>query len=763
MKIRSLALALLATTGAVPIGAQVQEDTAATTADTAPPGDEIVVTGTRANRSPLLDEPVAATSLNESVYRFSASTRRADVLRTVPGVTVLDLGNRSTIVVRGLATAPDGDPNGSAVQNYLGGVALSGLGGSRELTDISNYDLDRIDVLRGPQGFDGGGGALAGLVRLVPRAADTRDYSGYVAGSMRAVRYGRDFGWEVDGYANLPLVEDQLGLRVTAYANREESPYRLVTDGAQSNPGKVRGGRVSLRWEPTQDLTIDVRYVYDDRDLPDLSRSVGNLGDYVTSDAREVEGTRTHLGWVEADWRLGFATLSYVGSYSDVYRRDDYFASFYVGPNDELIEPRTLETTKSVTQELRLGDEDGTGFDWVVGGYLEWRDRDSDTRYFILGTETPTPILSFDPDLPNQTADIRGVKERARAAFGQLSYWATPELELTGGLRYQWNRQDSVYIEEFEDGSPPTDPDPYASVPGTGNLWWKGNVTWQPTDGELYYLQVAEASRPGGLNYEDFPAGCDPDALARVSQFYRGDRIRTFEGGAKLQGFGGFATINASAHYSDWKNAPVYSAIPCEFDTTLLDNAKRMEAYGVEFEATLRLSRALSTTLAVTWAETRIAEIYPDFAGGEVGDRTPGNPSLKLSGALDYATPIADDLQFFAGARADYLGAYNNALSADWSYLASITGFPGIDGVEVIGTFPSGLPRYSDPGAGDYTLVSARIGLQSGNWTGSLFVDNLFDSHARTIINLLDYTPDFDATITRVTPRTIGLRVERRF
>lgn len=248
-----------------------------------------------------------------------------------------------------------------------------------------------------------------------------------------------------------------------------------------------------------------------------------------------------------------------------------------------------------------------------------------------------------------------------------------------------------------------------------------------------------------------------------MRQFYKGDRIRTYEAGAKVQDLGGFATVNASAYYSDWRDAPVYAAVPCSFTTTLLDNVKKLEAYGVEFETTLRVSRALSSTIAATWAETRIKDIYPNFGGGEVGERTPGNPTWKLSGALDYADDIGRDLKAFAGARIDYLGRYKNAVSADWPYLAAITGFPGIDGVEEIGTFPNGLPRFNDPGSGDYALVSARIGLQSRDWTGSLFVDNLFDSHARTIINVLDYTPNFDATVTRVTPRTIGVRVERRF
>lgn len=769
MKHRWLAAVAL-TVLAMPAAAQeadptppaVSRDQADTPERADPAGEDIIVTGTRVTDGPLQDEAVAGTSLQESVFRFSGSTKRIDVLRSVPGLTVLELGGRSTIVIRGMAIAPDSDPNGSAVQSYIGDVALSGLGGSRENADLSNYDIERIDVLRGPQGFSSGGGALSGIVRTIPRPADPSELSGYAAMAVRAIEGGADFGWEVDGFVNVPIIEDRLAVRVTGYANREESPFRTVSDPSGSGhgePGRTKGVRVSLRYQPTSALTIDLRYIYDDLQLADLSRSVIPLGDYVTSDRREDEGATTHLVWTNVDWDLGPATLSYVGSYSDVTRENDYFSFFYVGPEDEQLEIHQDDDISSTTQELRLGEEDGTGLDWVIGGYYERRSRFTLSGSYLLGTDTPVPALSFDPEIPNLLGEERESREEQRSGFGELRYWVTPQLKLTGGARYHWYTQEFVYREIFEDGSPPLAPEPYAAIPSKGKWWWKANATWQPDRDQLYYLQVAQAARPGGLNYDSIPASCPPEYAERLERFYRGDTIRTYEAGAKVSGLGGFATINASGYYSRWGDAPVYTVVPCgdAGGGYYLDNAKLMELYGIEFEATLRLARPLSATLAATWAEARIAEIDANFSGGELGERNPGNPTWKLSASLDYSQEVGAGIVAFAGARADYTGRYKNAMSVDWSSFVPVTGYPGLEGIEEIGAFPSGLPRYSDPGSGDYALISGRIGIQSDAWTASLFVDNLLDSHARTLVNFLDITPNFDATITRVTPRTVGV------
>ncbi|HEY6817484.1 MAG TPA: TonB-dependent receptor plug domain-containing protein [Croceibacterium sp.] len=735
----------------------------------AAPADEpqIVVTGYRRLDTPLQDEAVAASSLDEDVFRFSGSTDRIDVLRTVPGVTVLNLGGRSTVVIRGTSTAPDGDPNGAVAASYIGDVALSGLSGSRENVDLSNYDIDRIDVLRGPQGFSFGGGAMAGVVRTVPNAADTSESSGRIAVAGRLVEHGETPGYEIDGFVNVPLVRDTLGLRVTAYANREENPIYSTHYDRQGAPATVEGGRVSLRYEPTDSLTVDMRYVYEQRELMDFTRTDPALGDYVTGERRETSRRKTHLAWVNADWELGFATATYVGSYLAADTRTAYPVYWAAATADgSAIDYHSAIEARNFTQELRLGDADRHAFDWIVGAYYERRKNDDNGNYVFADMSTATTSeFDFDgvddPALDNFTGGIRTLDEEQKALFGEVAWWFDDEWGLTLGTRYLEHSATSGYLDTIE-SHPEAQPAMIDTFPETNGWWKKVNLTWAPDGGQLYYLQFAQAERPGGTNYAALDASCPPEYADRVDEYYPGDEMTTFEGGAKV-GFGRTAQINASAYYSRWKNAPTYTGALCGNGINYyIDNAGKMDLYGIEVDAQLRISRVLSASMSAAYGIAEIVEIGPDFTGGVPGDRSPGNPDWKVSGSLDYRDGIDPGLTLFGSAGFSYTGGYLNGMSVDWSTFASFVTFPGLD-VHVIGQFPSGVDRYNDPGSGDYVLFDARIGLERGEWTGTLFVDNLLGSSKRSLINYLNTTEAGNATYTRVTPRTFGVRVEREF
>lgn len=749
--------------------AHAQDETAQAEAGTAEPGAAtIIVTGFRRLDTPLQDEAVASSSLDEDVFRFSGSTDRIDVLRTVPGLTVLNLGGRSTIVIRGTSTAPDGDPNGAAAASYIGDVALSGLSGSRENVDLSNYDIERIDVLRGPQGFSFGGGAMSGVVRTVPNAAGTSELSGRIAVAGRLVEHGKNPGYEIDGYVNVPLVQDKLGLRVTGYANREENPIYSTYYGRQGGPATVEGGRLSFRYEPIDTLTIDLRYLYEQRELMDLTRSDPTLGYYITGERRELGRKKTHLAWINADWDLGFATATYIGSYlasDDHTSYPTYWAADTAAAAS--IDYRADIANRNLTQELRIGDVDRQGFDWIVGAYYERRKSDNNGVYVLADTEEPTTTeFDFDgvddPDLGNFTGGIRTVDEEQKSLFGEVAYWFNDEVGVTLGTRYLDHRATSGYLDTIE-GLPDEQPTMIDTFPNTAGWWKKVNITWTPGSGQLYYAQFAQVERPGGTNYAALDASCPAEYADRVQEYYPGDQMTTWEAGAKL-GFGRGAVVNASVYYSRWKNAPTYTGALCGNGINYyIDNAGALEIYGFELDAQMRLTETLSASMSAAYGIAEIIEVGPNFTGGVVGDRTPGNPDWKVSGSLDYSDDIGDGLELFGGAGFSYTGRYLNGLSVDWSTFADFVTFPGLD-VQPIGQFPSGVTQYSDPGSGDYILFDARIGLQwDDDWKATLFVDNILGSKARVLVNYLNTTEAGNATYTYVTPRTFGLRVERQF
>jgi iron complex outermembrane receptor protein len=762
VSLAALALGIAAQPAMAQDEADAAGDDAAAGAETA-----IVVTGYRLLDTPLQDEAVASSSLDEDVFRYSGSTDRIDVLRTVPGLTVLNLGGRSTVVIRGTSTAPDGDPNGAAAASYIGDVALSGLSGSRENVDLSNYDIERIDVLRGPQGYAYGGGAVSGVVRTIPNAADTSGFSARIAGAGRFVAHGDSPGYEVDGFVNLPLVEDQLALRLTAYANREENPIYSTHYDRQGSPATVQGGRLSLRYEPTPELTIDLRYLFERRKLMDLTRIDATLDGFQTGERAEPSRKNTHLAWLSADWDLGFATATYVGSYLSSREVLAYPVYWAGGTTDGAsIDYRTTIPASAITQELRIGDTDRMSFDWTLGAYYERRKSRETGLYTFADSDTPTTTeFDFDgvddPSLDNFTGGLYSLSEEQKALFGEVAYWFNGEVGITLGTRLADHTATSGYLDTIE-ALPDEQPVEIDTFPKTSGFWKKLNLTWTPTDDQLYYAQFAQAERPGGTNYAALDPSCPAEYAAKVDDYFAGDKMSTWEAGTKL-GLGGIATVNASAYFSRWKNAPVYTGALCDNGINYyIENTGTVELYGFELDAQLRLSRTLSASMSAAYGVAEIVAVDADFSGGVLGDRMPGNPDWKVSGSLDYSDGITSDLDLFAGAGFSYTGHYLNGMSVDWSSFADFVTFPGLD-VNVIGQFPSGVNQYNDPGSGDYVLFDARIGLRSGDWTGTLFVDNLFNSQARSLINYLNITEASNATYTRVTPRTVGLRIERRF
>lgn len=730
--------------------------------------EAITVTGYRLLDTPLQREAVSASSLEENVFRNAASTARIDVLRTVPGLTVLDLGGRSTIVIRGTSTAPDGDPNGAAVASYMGDVPLSGLSGSRENVDLGNYDIERIDVLRGPQGFAFGGGAMAGVVRTVPKAPDTSGFSASVAAATRYVENGDGLGYEVDGYVNVPVVPDRFAVRVTGYDNREENPIFATRYGEQGSPATVRGGRLSLRFTPNEALTMDLRHLHEDRALMDFTRTVQTLGLYVTSEWREPNEKVTDLTWLTAAYDLGFATATWVGSYLDAdedSRLPYYWAASTVDAGDLQGRYRTRYST--VTQELRLADSDREGIDWTLGLYYEKREMRETGQLLLADSDTPTTTeYDFDgvddPEVDNYYGSAWDTDEEQKAAFGQLSYWIDDAVGFTAGVRYVEYEAATGFL-DFVEGGPQDPPDMIASFPNEAEWWVQAGVTWTPDENQLYYLQVAQVSRPGGTNYGALDASCAPEYAERVQEFYVGDSMDSVELGAKVTALDGRAVANASVYYSRWHDAPTYTGVMCPVGVQYyIDNAGELDLYGLELDAQMQLTRTLSASMSASYNVTEIDRVTPTFSGGLPGDRTPGNPDWKVSASLDYADAFGPSLEFFAGAGFSYTGRYKNGLPVDWSTFAPFTTFPGLD-VRVVGQFPSGLDRYNDPGSGGYFLVDARVGLGSEKWEATLFANNLFGSTARSLVNYLNVTADGEATYTRVTPRTWGFRLEYRF
>jgi outer membrane receptor protein involved in Fe transport len=711
----------------------------------------------------LQDQAVSASSIDEKTLRALGSGSRVDILRTIPGLAVMDMGTRTNIVIRGTSTAPDGDPNGSSTAVYFDDIAMTGVTGSTSDVEFAAYDIRRIDVLRGPQGTSYGAGAVAGSVRYVTNAPDLSQFSGQIAATYKDTQYAQETGYDADGVLNIPLVEDMLGVRLVAYSRSDANPIYSTIKKANGESDQVTGGRIAASYLPTDNVSLALRYAYEDTSKANISRTVRSIGHYKSSESPQINDNEIQMIYGNLDWDMGFANAVIIASQT---QSDSYSASLsnwagdvFTGDSLSSIGNTDADAT---TVEFRISDIDEQGFDWLFGAYYEKRESTQFSHY----TNNSTGLKTFtewdfdgidEPDYENEGGSTYGTTEDQKAVFAELSYWFDDSISVTLGLRRSEFTAATAWVGLLE-GSDEEPLDFYSTFPDTSTLQPRVAVTYRPESGELYYAQYASIERPGGNNWGALDDSCPAEYRERVNETYTGDKIQTLEGGAKLSNFKGI-TFNSSVFYSLWHDAPTYTGIPCDTGAQFyIDNAEVLTLYGLEADLFAELVGGFSTSASFSWTETEITSVYDGYSGGLKGDSTPGAPGLKASLTLSWTGNVFNDMQIDANVIASYTGEYKNGLSIDWStWMPDIT-VPGYD-IEVIGQHPSGLDIYNDPGAGDYTLLSASVVLSKDNWSLRLFVDNLLGADDVTTINYLDWSPDDEATFSLVTPRTVGVRV----
>jgi len=715
----------------------------------------------------LQDQAVSASSIDEKTLRALGSGSRVDILRTIPGLAVMDMGTQTNIVIRGTSTAPDGDPNGSATAVYFDNIAMTGVTGSTKGIEFEAYDIRRIDVLRGPQGTSYGAGAVAGSLRYVTNAPNLSQFSGKVSATYKDTQYADEAGYDADGVLNIPLIPDELGVRLVAYTRNDANPIFSTVSNENGESDQVSGGRISASYLPTENMVLDIRYVYQDTSKATVSRTVRSLGNYISSESPQINESEAEMIYGNLDWDLGFANAVIIASKT---QSDSHSASISNWAGDvfsgDSLSSIGNTASDATTVEFNISGIDEHNFDWLIGAYYEKRESTQLSGY-INNTTSIKAFTEWDfdgidnPDWDNEAGSIYGTTEDQKAIFAELSYWFDETISVTLGLRRSEFTAATAWVGLYED----SDAEPldfYSSFPDTSTFQPRIAVTYKPESGELYYAQYASIERPGGNNWGALDDSCPDKYRERVNETYEGDEIQTIEGGAKFSNLNGI-TFNSSVFYSLWHDAPTYTGIPCDTGAQFyIDNAEELTLYGLEADLYAELYNGFSTTASFSWTESEITSIYAGYSGGLAGDSTPGAPGFKASITLSWTGTVFKNMQLDTNLIASYTGAYKNGLSIDWStWMPDIT-VPGYD-IEVIGQHPSGLDIYNDPGAGDYTLVSASVVLSKDNWSIRAFVDNLLGAEDVTTINYLDWSPEDEATFSLVTPRTVGIRAEYYF
>ena len=717
--------------------------------------DDIVVTALKRTVK-LQDAPASITSISGDALRTGSIDSANDLVRAVPSLTITDAGpGQRRITLRGIRSAGDAQVGIYYDETPVAGPpgTTSDPGGSQ--SDFKLFDLERVEVLRGPQGTLYGAGSVGGTIRLVTHKPDF-EFGGVVDVSGTTTEGGGQ-GYQLNAAVNVPIVKDVLAVRGVY--------FRRHSDGWVDNPGlgltginseNSDGGRILVRFVPASWLTIDgaAHFLYTEGGASTWSPSAGKYNAVNASQVPYSDKQRLYSLSAKAD--LGFADLVATTSYQDrdtLVTRDPtaLFRSFktratcathftaatcataagfaaYNSYVDGLL-PVIYYQPQSVTDwtsELRLQSSGTSWVQWSVGGFYEDRDAKVLSEARRTNASDGSQIAGATPLLQRHVVDYL----KQKAAFGELAITPLRGLTLTGGLRYY--SYDKTVGGDTTIGLDilRTSVTPWATYKTKNNGWlYKGNASWKVTDDLLVYGQVATGYRPGGVN--------QVLGLAQALS-YSPDKLTTYEGGIKSSFGGGALVLNLGAYLTDWSDMQV-SINSGSF--LYLGNAGAARIKGVEAEATLNPAQGLTFNINAAFTDAKLTE-----------DQVP-----------DGVTPLAstarrgDKIPFIAPQTIYFAGQYEWALgSAGWSALVrgdlSYTGASRAD-------FRPTSTSYRK--VGDYTLSNARIGVRNERYGVFFYVNNLFNTVARTSAgNTLGGTVE---TVTTVPPRTYGINLTGSF
>ena len=643
-------------------------------AEAQPALEEIVVTATKRSES-VQEVPLAVSAISGEQIEARGFREFSDYLNSLPSVHVEDTGpGRNSIKIRGISTGEFGSP--PTVATYFGEVPTTHTG--QQINGNANprlVDMERLEVLRGPQGTLFGANALAGAVRLIPAAPDLEEGDVAVSGSWSKTAHGDDNNTRFEGMLNLPLIEDRLALRVVGYDYSlsgfvdNEFPgnpqfdlsaiFGFVFIGAPFPPGTIvspgvpastaedvntedtSGGRVSLLWRPAEQLDVQFTYVEQDSRMgsgsPDIDSRIGKYsnshGIDHFQDQELVDDLR--IANLAVDYSFdGFSLISST-SYTErdlVQRRDastfpilNFGVYFPWGLNDN-------QKDEIVTQEVRLQSESDAALQWLIGGFYSKHEQSSSQSLIDHACPSCLSFTFFGPGGP-LFESAKDFDEKQLAFFGEVTYAFNEAWEVGAGLRYF-----ETDLEFFESQVGLIAESPFPLLDdgdaSSDEVNPKFQVSYSPNDSFLGYLQAAQGFRTGVIN-ETVPAGpCGPElAVLGDLSLTEPDTLWNYELGGKWTLGGGRTTLNAAVYRTDWKDIQTTLQLACGF--TPIVNAGEATGEGAEVEVTALLTDNLRIDFAASISNTEFDSVDPR-SGFEKGARVPGSPEEILSIGVQY-------------------------------------------------------------------------------------------------------------------------------
>jgi len=767
LDVRIAALGLsLATLAPIAYGADTNSPAEATASS-----DQLseVIVSAEKRQSTVQSTPISITAITGADLEARGLTNLVSMTKEAPGISFRSAGPGQTeFEMRGVSST--GGSVGT-VGFYLDDTpftppSFGAIG--KVVIDPNLYDLQSVEVLRGPQGTLYGAGSMGGTIRVLTHQPDLHqfDASADVTGSSTQ---GGGFNRSGDLMLNIPLVTDIMALRLVASTEfRDGWLNRVVVDpfpeptnnGCEPQPGWAgcaRGNvtgtpatkiirrvnserlttfRPSLLIKPTDDLSISLSALYqrtkmDGYDTFDLDPGCGSgtvCGHYQPFDTPEPFSDVVRLLSGVIHYDTTFASFTSATSFwnrteSQSQDSSEALESAY-GPPFTQAPLSETDHSKQFSQELRVMSNTEGAFQWLAGLYYSDFKFIWDQSWYSADYATPSNPGGelYIAHIPYETKQY--------AAFTEESYKITPTLKFTAGVRafrYQ-SEANTTYAGVFTPSGDATEFHGSTNTSAHG-LNPKFNLSYTPTHDLTLYGTASKGFRPGGIS-EAFPDSCVPGLQAlgltpAAAQSYGPDSLWNYEVGEKARLMDGRITVNSDVYYIRWRD--IQQVIPQTCGYILEQNSGSARSYGPELEVQAKLTDRFTTSFSGTYTKAEIDQ--PKFG------LPPGQPLLNIpkytaSVALDYRQPLPADMTLNARVSESVVGP-------EWD----------------ISYFQTQLPSYA--------LTDGRIALSRGQWTATLFVNNATNRMAIQTINNTFFSLNIPS-LTRATanqPRTVGVKI----
>ena len=719
--------------------------------------EEIVVTANK-RLEDVQDVASSVSVVTGATLQEQERSQLSDYLAYMPGVTFNSTGSpgQTALTIRGISPLSDTSKVATYIDEApLGSTGIWAQSGSLTL-DLLPFDLDRVELLRGPQGTLYGASSMGGLLKYVLTTPDTKEFSAEFAADGASVDGAHNAAATLEGHVNLPIVADVLGASVSVFYKTTPGYIDNVYLGSHdTNEVKQYGGRVAAFWQPAENLTVKFNALWQTTESaddsvtsyldptlapvtttgPSLVSGGTSYGRLTESEAfAEPYSNRVNFYSATVDWTLGSLDLVSASSYS---RTDNnqavnyspsfgtYFPAFGLPLPSGLVFADSDFGLRKFTQELRLTSPQTDIVSWQVGGFYT-DEAESNTQALTAYDTAYQPIPALAPYFGIVTIPTH---YREYAAFGDVTWKVVTNFDVTGGVRFSenhqvWNdSQEGILFQE-----PQT---PMVALPTVrskeNDTTWMASARYHFTPDVMLFARAATGYAPGGAN-TPYPGVPQPTVGP--------EKLTSYELGLKSEFFDHRALLDLSVYHIVWQNIQLNAEVS---NISYVTNGGTAHSDGVELASSFSPLRGLTFGLNTAYTKAELKSLEADVSSPFLLDtQLQSVPKWTVSGTADYRWPLSSTLMAHVGGGVRWIDQE-----------AGLE--PAID-----------QPLFILP---SYTVVDANASLVRGQVTYRLFATNLTNARAfsfgRLQQDVTGAATQIDYTVMQ--PRTIGAGIMVKF